>query len=378
MRILFVITKSNIGGAQKYVADLSLRLIKDGHQVAIMAYPGGRLEEEARNNGCIFFPNTFFANNYNIFLWPTIKRKLLKSVDIFSPEVVACQSGVAGFWTRIILRNRIPTVFTAHGWSFSQGAPLFRKLVTIFSEKITSRFCSKIICVSEYDRALALRCKIAPPEKLIVIHNGIGSGEPQTSTNSIPLGNKENHILFASRLTSVKNPLALIRAFLLLPEKVRETLAVHILGDGPELVRLERLINKYNLKDNFDLPGAYNREQLWSYLKKSDVFVLPSKHEGFPYVILEAMKAGLPIIASNVGGIPESVSDGVNGYLLKNNSKYPKDIANYLIKMLSNPDILDEFGKQSRLKSEEMFGFEKMYQKTKTVFLEAAAGQPSA
>jgi len=173
MRILYFVTKSEMGGVSIYISQLCQDLKNKGNEVAIMAHSGGWLETKAKELGVKFYPNDFLANSLNPFKGIKAKKELLKAVEEFKPDIVHCNSSVAGYWGRSAIKNSLPTVFTAHGWAFTDGAIWWRKIVGIISEKMISKHCSKIICVSENDKQLALKYKIAPEEKIITIHNGI-------------------------------------------------------------------------------------------------------------------------------------------------------------------------------------------------------------
>ena len=88
-----------------------------------------------------------------------------------------------------------------------------------------------------------------------------------------------------------------------------------IIGDGPDKDMLESLTHQLQMGNYVTFKGQIQNEQIPDYLAASDVFVLPSLSEGFPNVLLEAMASGLPIVATNVGGIPEFVKDGENGFI---------------------------------------------------------------
>jgi len=173
MKVLYFITKSEQGGAQTHVAQLATYLTSRGHEVTIMSAPGGWLEQQAKKNNVKFYPNAFLGNTANPFRLLRSSSEFLKAVKEFQPDLVACHSTIAGLLGRFTLRNRIPTVFTAHGWAFTQGAPFYRRLFIKPLEKLAGLFCEKIICVSQNDLQLAQRLKIAPSNKLTVVYNGI-------------------------------------------------------------------------------------------------------------------------------------------------------------------------------------------------------------
>jgi glycosyltransferase involved in cell wall biosynthesis len=132
-----------------------------------------------------------------------------------------------------------------------------------------------------------------------------------------------------------------------------------LIGDGQQERSLKSKVKSLKLEDKILFTGDIS--QSWRYLKAFDAFTLPSVKEGLPYTILEAMAAGLPIVAAKVGGIPEMVHDNINGFLIK-----PRDaeaLAEKILQILENPDLAKYFSQNSLLKIKE-FSLQKMLQKT--------------
>lgn len=353
MRILYSITKGEIGGAQVHVAQLAKFMKDSGHAVAILAAPDGWLENEATKLGVRFYPNPYFSNSFNPFRILKSFSFVKKIVSEFSPDVIHAHSSFAGIVTRLTVRNRVPTIFTAHSFAFTDGASLFRKIIASVSERFAARFTAKIICVSEYDRQLALRYKIAPAEKLITIYNGVeGVKEPSSE--------KERTFLCVGRLAYPKEYLLLIKAFT--STGLSDSKLV-IVGEGPDREKIESKIKRLKFEERVIIMGELSQTEVREEMRKAACFVLISKHEGLPMTILEAMSAGLPIIASNVGGIPEEI-DKSCGILVRNTKE---DITSALQK-LSNPFVQKEMGEASRKKFEDNFTLEKFLTETEKVY----------
>ena len=126
-------------------------------------------------------------------------------------------------------------------------------------------------------------------------------------------------------------------------------------GDG-EIQKVRELIEKKGLSKNFEVPGWIEDKE--KYLKKADIFVLPTYHEGLPNAILEAMAAGLPVISTPVGGIPEAVQEGKNGFLIN-----PGEVSRLQEKMLllmGNLLLRKRMGKYSRKIAEDKFDIRKI------------------
>jgi len=373
MRILYLITKSEFGGAQTNVYQLSKYFIERGDRVAIMAYPGGWLEEEAKKLKIDFYPNLYFRNSYNPFWGLRAMGEIKRALKDFKPDIVHCHSTVAGFWGRLSLadssflgfQNNLPVIFTAHGWGFTEGTSFFRRVLVSFAEKTAARYCVKIICVSEYDRRLALCYKIAPKDKLITIYNGVElvdrDLEPKVQDSKVK-------IVFVGRLAKPKTPEILLEVFFTLPKLIQQKSELIFVGEGPKEFNLKQVVKKKKMGRQVKFLGGMPREKIFNVLKKSDVFVLTSDYEGLPLSILEAMACGLPVIASDVGGISEIVDSKV-GYLIKKRDK--KKLKKALVELVENPGLIREKGRRAREKAKRSFSLEKMLNSVLALYKEA-------
>ncbi len=357
MKILYVITKSEIGGAQMHVWQLMKGMIAQGHTVGLVSFPGGWLEGEARNMGAQFFPNTSFSNAYNPFAVFASIRKLRAIARTFTPDIACCHSSGAGFFWRLGIRNKIPTTYTAHSWAFTRGAPFIRKIIAIIAEKIVARYTSKIICVSEFDRQLALRYRIAPAGKLVTIHNGVSVTDEVTHTPHSPL-----NIVSIGRLAYPKEYELLIDAF----TTVSSDATLTIVGNGPMYAALSAQIRSLELEQKVTILTDKKPQDIAGVLATADIFILLSKHEGFPMTILEAMSAGLPVIASNVGGIPEAVTSGCG--IVVSNTKL--SVVQALKTLISDREKSILYGVHARARAQDMFSVEQFLQKTEAVYRE--------
>jgi len=384
MKIFYLITKSEPGGAQTHIWQLAKFFKKKGDAVAMMAYPRGWLESEIKKLGFQFYPNYFLSNNLNPFSGYKAMKEIEKAISDFKPDLLSCHSTAAGFWGRIAIKNKVPTIFTAHGWAFTKGVPFWRKILAILAEKIAAKYCSKIICVSNFDRNLALKYKIASEEKLIVIHNGVeinenqkpslataGRSERKERSSLRPLKSKNQNdnskikIVFVGRLAKPKEPILLLKAYNDLPDELKEKAEILIIGEGPKRKELEKFIREKDLKEKVKLLGSLPREQVFDVLNQCQIFVLISKWEGFPRTILEAMSCGLAIIASDIGGISEAIDSNCGILLEKNNVL---EIKFALEKLLKEPTLINKLGQAAYEKVKKEFNLEKMLKNTGEIY----------
>lgn len=367
MRIFYLITKSEAGGAQTHIYQLSRYFLDKSCQVGVMSRPGGWLDRRVKEIRGRFYPNPYLSNSpHPVAVFKAIKE-IREVVGDFQPNLISCHSTVAGILGRVAVKNRIPTIFTAHGWGFTRGAPWGRKYPVIFAEKYAARYCSRIICVSDFDRNLALRYKIADEDKLATVHNGVETDKTKRRVGLKNLDPDNVKIVFVGRLSKQKDPMLLLHSFCALSSVVKNKAQVFIVGDGPKRRKLEYFIKENSLQERVRLLGNLPREKVFEVLRGSDIFVLTSNWEGFPRTILEAMSCGLPVIATDVGGVREAVSEDC-GILVKRRDK--EGLKQALERLISNPELIRKMGQKARERVEREFSLEKMCERTYQVYRE--------
>ncbi|MBI2604020.1 MAG: glycosyltransferase [Candidatus Harrisonbacteria bacterium] len=421
MHILFLITKSDTGGAQKYVADLAAELpkasaIRNPQSALSSAYPHKESSSAIRNpqsalssayphsekfeteivtggkGGVRFLSNAF--RPYFLFL-----NDIAAVIEIIfylrkhHPDILHLNSSKAGVVGAVaakiynvggsafgVRRQKIKVVFTAHGWVFNPENRYgwLRQRCYILFHKFAAFFQDVIINVSEYDRALALRYHIAPPKKLFTIHNGIDvhavnfldrNTARKKLLSLLPTSNFELRtfapwIGSVGRLVREKDYQTLIDAAALLKCQMSNVKCqMFIVGEGYERAILEKKIAALGLQNSFFLTGAI--PDATRYLQAFDVFVMPSIKEGLPYTLLEAMAAGLPIVATKTGGIPE-ILEPENGIVVP-----PRDaqvLADAIQKLLGDLSLQKTLGANARAYAEKHLRLETMVEKTAAIY----------
>ncbi|WP_313892927.1 glycosyltransferase family 4 protein [Psychrobacillus sp.] len=352
MKIVQLITHMNeVGGAQVHVRDLSKQLAYDGHLVTIISGGDNIIAEDLLLEGVTYTHSEFLIRNINVFrdvLAFFEIRKILKKVQ---PDIVAIHSSKAGIVGRLACwSTRIPCVFTAHGWAFTEGVEKKKQLVYRQIEKCAGKLSKKVITVCDQDRNLALRHQVLMPEKVITIHNGV----LDTKNAALKKDNSEVvTIIMVARFEKPKQQLELLEALLHIKELNWHMIFV---GDGNLKQESAQFVQDNYLGNKVTFLGSHSNVS--ELLSAADLFVLTSEWEGLPLSILEAMAHRLPIIASNVGGIKEAVRDSENGFLIQDN------LSELLSRLIENELLRKQMGEKSREIYEASFTFEKMYAKT--------------
>jgi len=299
-KILFVITKSNWGGAQRYVYDLATTLSKDEFKVSVAFGQPGLLALKLKAECIAAHPISSLERDVSLLADIKSFFELFHLFRKEKPDVVHLNSSKAAGLGALAARFAgVPRIiFTAHGWPFrEQRNPLARGLIYFFSW-LTALLSHKIIVVSDYDLKVAQKM-LCIAHKVIRIYNGIDFHLPLGSADvvrhSFPKGVRITGTI--GELTRNKNQIALIEQ-----AKNDPTMYVAIVGDGEDRLYLKKKIEEYGLETRVKLFGFMLASEV---LRGFDVFVLPSIKEGLPYVLLEAKAAGLPIVANRVGGVGE-------------------------------------------------------------------------
>lgn len=321
-KILYVITKSNWGGAQRYVFDLVSHLQKNkfstqggpssGWDVSVALGGDGLLAQKLREYGTMIYHSEFLGRD--IAFGKDIKS-FLELYQLFKkvrPDVVHLNSskagGVGALAARMAGVQKI--IFTAHGWPFLEKRNLLARASVWLFSWLTALLSHTIIVVSDYDLRVAKRMPFVGG-KVVRIYNGIdqsmqfGSGEKIRT--AFPPGTTITGTI--GELTANKNQQALI-------EEARRDPALHValVGEGEERTALEKKIQKYHLEKRVKLFGFVPTRDV---LRGFDRFVLPSHKEGLPYVLLEARCAGLPLAANRVGGVGEALDKDLEEFSLE-------------------------------------------------------------
>ena len=250
-----------------------------------------------------------------------------KAICKIRPDIVHIQTiinGLPGFLAKMTLK--IPYVVCGHGsdvylpWNFK--APASRLILANADAVIALTENMKKEMEKMYQRFV------------YVVPNGI-EVERFKKYYYVEKSKYKKTIIFIGRLQSVKGVKYLIQAMSIVRSNCNAQLI--IIGNGKGKEGLKVLANNLNLNDCIQFTGQIDNEKVLEYMAQADIFVLPSLSEGFPIVILEAMASKLPIVATNVRGLPDIVEDGVNGFLVE--PRNPDQLAEKIIFLLNDDKL---------------------------------------
>jgi len=361
--ILYIITQARRGGAQTHVLSLACAM-QQHFDVAVATGEEGFLTEACREKTI----PVYIAPHLQRDIWPIADARafweILKLIHRLQPDLIHAHTFKAGFLGRLAGRVLgVPAIYTVHTWLF--GTPAMSRIWSALGgpcERVAANWCDRIITVSDAGARLAHRHLIGSQSKVVTIHNGIPdcSERANLSSDGSPV------ITMVARFTEVKDHDVLLRAFATILPGPR----LRLIGDGPMRESSEKLAHELHIHDRVDFLG--DRDDVPSLLASSDVFVLASKFEMFPIGILEAMRAGLPVIASDVGGAREAIVPGETGFLVPSGS-IPA-LAQALTQILSNLDLRLNFGRAARQRFRERFLSAQQEERTRSVYLDVLFG----
>ncbi|HNP75556.1 MAG TPA: glycosyltransferase family 4 protein [bacterium] len=379
MKILYLITQPEWGGAQRYVFDLAVFSKKQGHQVMVAAGPAQDrpLLEKLAKQGLETYQLKNLVREISPVKDLAAIGEIKKLYQKLQPDIIhlnSTKAGIIGSLASVGYRN-CKTIYTAHGWVFNEPLPKWKKNIFLWLEKLTARAKDKIICVSEFDRQSALDNKIAPNDKLISIHNGIDADKieflPKTealkeliSDTDFQISDTDIIISTIANFYPTKGLPYLIEAIQLLVTRYSLPVTLIIIGDGEKRLELEKIIAEKKLNKKVLLAGR--KENASRYLKAFDIYACSSVKEGFPYSILEAMAGGLPIVTTNVGGIPEIIENNRTGLLVE--PKNPSQLAEKIFQLANNKSLAQKLAGRAQIDIKEKFSKEKMAEKTIEVY----------
>ena len=342
--MLLVITLAEVGGAQSYVAAL-LPALTGPFDVTVAAHGMGPLREAAASSGAQFVPLEHVRRAINPWRDLAGLVELLRVIRRERPDIVHASSSKAGVLARLAAAlDGVPIrIFTAHGWAFGAQSGSRSRLYR-WADRLMRPLTTVTICVADGERAAGVAARTCDPAKTVVIPNAVDVDASPVSAGERPTP----RIVSVGRLKAPKDFQTLARALSLLPQGTYEAL---IVGDGPDRRALERRLRQLGLEESVRLAGA--RDDVPALLADADVFVLASRSEGMPVSVIEAMAAGLPVVASRVGGVPELVEDAETGFLVP--PEDPPALTRALARLLEDQALRRRLGDAGRQRARREF-----------------------
>lgn len=291
--------------------------------------------------------------------------RLVKFLRREAYHIIHTHTSKGGFVGRLAGRAAgVPViVHTAHGFAFHEGSPSGTRLFYSSLERIASRWCDRIVSVSEFHREWAIQLGICGPQKIVAIPNGVAEAARNQQVDPTDLrrqlGARPGDVLILSiaRLAPDKGLEYLVQAAATLPDTDQSTRIV-IAGDGPAREHLKRLASALHVTDRVTFAGF--REDVGDLLAACDVVILPSLREGLSISLLESMAAGKPIIATNIGSQKEVASHAPMALLVPTADAL--ELGKAILRMTRDPALRAHLGANARAVYESFYTENRMLQ----------------
>ncbi len=371
--ILYVIDNLEYGGGERVFVEIIYGINRNQYKAYVACNHGGEFWEKLAEIGThlrtVNMENTI--NPYSVLrLAQIIKKEKI--------HIIHSQGARADFFSRIAMRisksnPRVVNTIAMPVEGFDVS-PL-RKNVYRFFDRITECYVDTFIVVSDFLKKTLIEGRGVPAQKVLKIYNGVELSQYNPDVEYGKLRKEWGipqdvpFIGAIGRIVWQKGFEYLIQA---IPDIIRNEPDAKILlvGDGPLKKELEDLAENLKIKERIIFAGF--RSDITEILSAVDLLVIPSLLEGFPMVTLEAMAMAKPIIATNIDGITEQITDGVYGILVP--PKDPSALAKAVIRVLSDREFARSMGLLAREKVEQEFSIEKMVAETEKVYLSLLKG----
>ncbi len=380
-KILYIITQTKWGGAQKYVLELAQYFSK--HNEVHIAFGetkhiNQQFIDKCKELNIHTIPITRLVRNIDPsqdFSAVSEIKKILNKGNYNLLHLNSSKAGLLGalagkLYSTNPMNIRLRIVYTAHGFVFNEPLSKIQKKVYKMSEMFSTNLQNLVITVSDYDRQSAVDNKVCSGNKMFTVHNGIDPKkytfyDREKALNKLKLDKAFKYFGTIASFYTTKGHKYLVEAINLLKKEKHSLLNNHkfvFIGSGPEQKNIQDLIKQYSLEEYIKIIKSKDND--WKYLKAFNYFILSSVKEGLPYTILEAGLAKLPILTTKVGGIPEILEDRKTGVIVTPGNPLSllegiKEIVKDGDKFIDNnyTNILDNFNLNTTLqKTEELYG----------------------
>ncbi len=358
INVLELVDNLEIGGAENVVKMLAEGFDKEKFNIIVCSISiGGFYVNELRKKGIkVYVLNKKHGIDFSII---SKIRKVIRKEKI---DIIHTHLWTADLWGRFAaILERKKVISTAH------NVEIWKKKHHKLIDRLLAPFTYKIVAVSNEVKNFYINKIGIDKRKLLTIHNGIDIKyiKPNKSKDEMlkKLGIKGQVVGIVGRLHPQKDHKNFLKAVRLVLKEIPNTNFL-IVGNGLLRKELEDYVRKLKIDDNVKFLGL--RKDIYNIFNIMDVNVLSSIHEGHPIVLLEAMFLKIPSVVTRVGGNPELIEDGRNGFVVP--SRDSEALAKSIVKLLKNKNLREKFGEGSRIKIEKNFSSDKMIEKYEMLF----------
>jgi len=354
VRIIQLIPQNQLGGLECLAYRVSSQLSSRGHEVLLLSN---------RDNGPLFDQNRpsnmqVRALNRRSRLDPRILPFLAGSIRHFDPQILHSHNFEANTWARTmgLFFPRVAVICHSHS-----GNTFFLPRHNVWIDRLLYRRCDGILVVNNELKSLLRDKHQAPPSKIHVLPNAI-----EVEYYKLPAGQplrEPLEVVCVASLTETKNHVSLLTAWRQVAVAFPQA-RLTLVGDGPLRGTLEKQAQEQNISDSIRFVGL--QCDVRPFLWRASIFVLPSLREGMPMSLLEAMASGTACIATAVGGIPDLISDGITGRLVRPGDS--SSLANTLLELLRCHEEVEQLGQRAQKKIAASFCLDRYVDRVEALY----------
>lgn len=349
--------KSSVTGPERRAANLASQWKKHNITV-IICYPSSGILNHYFNDANLKVIDFKIKGKFDFFAIKTLKTIIQdNNIDLVHSQggaaldlivsLAAKQAGVSSVITR--------PVMICDQKHYSK---LKRKIYEILDQNITLNLVDKIIAVSRLGAIILKNKYNVNEEKIKIIHNGVDLAKFESKNYIKSHKTESNEIIIGmvAHLTVFKGWHDFIKIISLINKRTSFKIKAKIIGDGILRNELEKEITNLGLSDVFFFTGY--QDNIKDILNQLDIFLFTTHREGLSVAVIEVLASGLPVVATNIGGINEQIDEGENGYILPKGDV--EGMANKCLELINNKELRMKFGKKSRELAEERFSQKRM------------------
>ncbi len=348
------------GGIGYFVYNLSKKLLERGHRVTVLTRGTSNSSFKTVVEGIDVFNVSFFPlYPFHLSIHGLFMNRLFKNLEPFF-DLVHIHSPLPP-----LIKTNLPVITTVHtsmrtDSRYHEVFDFYSLLERLQSSYIYPSIESKLFDISNSITAVSysvvdeLKEYGLESEKIAVIGNGVNEKIFTPTSKAI---NGEKYVLYTGILRARKGLFDLVECAKLV-SKVKSDVHFVVCGKGPFLRKLEKEVREQKMQRHIALLGFVKRDELIKLYQNATLHVVPSHYEGLPTVLLEAMSCGLPVVATDVCGNKEVITNGVNGFLVP--PKSPSTMAEVILTLLENDNIRERVGKAARKTIEEKYTWDKI------------------
>ncbi|GAB4260869.1 MAG: glycosyltransferase [Thermoleophilia bacterium] len=378
-RILFVNSSSGRGGAERHICELMDPLLGAGWDVHLASPADGPLVQAACERGARHHAVPMFPDRPSLEQGAMVRRTLRE----VAPDIVHLHGVRTALIGRLAVipdttRSRLPAgnedvpalIYTVHGAHYLHYRPPLNR-IAVGIERMLCNLTAAVVYVCRSDAEESVAAGAADSRKTVVIPNGVDVSGKRRQTDPVSrdrtrrelgLHPQEVVILFAGRLETVKNVPLLIRALHQLALRgYGDNAILLVAGAGSQEPILHELVRDLGVR-RASVRFLGERDDMADLMAAADVVAIPSRWEGLPYLLLDAMANALPVVGASVGGLREAVEDGVSGRLVEPNDA--PAFAAALKDLVQDKELRRRMGRHAQERARKRYRLDRMVGET--------------